>query len=179
VTIKELEEARAAIEQKGHSVAAPQGPSQFEVGGDDVFSGGGTQSGGSSDTGSIKGTATTGVNKGAGSPKTGTGDKKETGGALLGKGVKVGGAGEGGATAAATTTQNANWEPPDHCMIRFFDSAVEPGKTYEYRFKIKLTNPNKDKAKEVAYKELADKPFVEANWIELKQRIAIPPDFRD
>src|SRR5262249_45762494 len=61
---------------------------------------------------------------------------------------------------------------------RFFDSAVEPGKTYEYRFKIKLTNPNKDKAKEVAYKELADKPFVESNWIELKQRIIIPPDFR-
>jgi hypothetical protein len=115
-----------------------------------------------------------GTPKGAGGGlKAGTGDAKEGG---TPKGVKLGTTAEGG--AASTTTQNANWEPPDYCLIRFFDCDPEPGKTYQYRFKIKLKNPNKDREKEVAYQELAKKPFVESNWIELKQHVTIPPDFR-
>jgi hypothetical protein len=62
-------------------------------------------------------------------------------------------------------------------LIRFYDSAAEPGKTYEYRFKIKIRNPNKEKDKEVAYADLAKKSYVESNWIELQQRVTIPPDF--
>src|SRR5262249_22471939 len=42
---------------------------------------------------------------------------------------------------------------PDNVLVRFIDTAVEPGATYEYRIKIKMKNPN-FKQKNVAYQSL-------------------------
>src|SRR5262249_49609118 len=72
---------------------------------------------------------------------------------------------------------NPNWEPPDYCLIRFFDVSVDPGKTYEYRYRLKMKNPNKGKKDEVAYGDLATKESVFSPWFDLGQRETIPPDF--
>jgi hypothetical protein len=49
-------------------------------------------------------------------------------------GVGPGGAGPGPAGADVFL--------PEHCLIRFFDVTIEPGKTYEYRMKVCMANPN-------------------------------------
>jgi hypothetical protein len=177
VTINELEEAKKAIESKGQSLAAAQEPGVFDVDEGQEFVGGGSGQGAkATETGNVK-SPTGSTPKTGAAPKTGVkpgagdaGELNPRGGA---KNVKVGGA-EG---TAASSTSNANWEPPEYCLIRFFDPVAEPGKTYEYRFKVKIKNPNKDK-KDVAYEKLASKQYVESNWIELPQRVTIPPDFR-
>ena len=39
-------------------------------------------------------------------------------------------------------TSDLKETPFDYCLIRFIDVAIDPGKTYKYRFKVKMANPN-------------------------------------
>ncbi len=41
-------------------------------------------------------------------------------------------------------------------IVRFVDVGVEPGKTYQYAFRVRIANPNFGKNDEVAFKELAE-----------------------
>jgi len=184
--LKNLEETKKIIEERGTPVSVVQSSTPFDVNKANIFShAGGNNQVGASGQGAGGATQPAGVKGGAlgpgllkgntGALKPGAGDAKEPGLPVAPNAVKL--AAGRAAGANATATQNANWEPPDYCLIRFFDCDAEPGKTYEYRFQIKLINPNKDREKEVAYKELATKPFVVSNWIELPQRVTIPLDF--
>ena len=69
-----------------------------------------------------------------------------------------------------------NWAPPDYCLLRFIDPTVEPGKTYEYRYQIKLYNPNYKRDKEVAYPNLAREDTIRSPWFDVPARVVVPPD---
>jgi hypothetical protein len=74
-------------------------------------------------------------------------------------------------TAAGTDTTT-----PEHTLLRFVDITVEPGKTYKYRFKVKMANPNfrRDDVASPAYKM---KPEIEAkDWFTVKDAVRVPPD---
>jgi hypothetical protein len=67
---------------------------------------------------------------------------------------------------------------PEYCLVRFLDVTIEPGKTYEYRFKIKMHNPNY-KRTDVAYPEIAEKEdIVSPDWIPVPERVRVAPELR-
>jgi hypothetical protein len=65
-----------------------------------------------------------------------------------------------------------NFAPPDKCLLRFLDVTVQPGKTYEYRIKIKMTNPTYGKDELAVSKEAAADPILVAEeWKEVTRRV--------
>jgi hypothetical protein len=67
---------------------------------------------------------------------------------------------------------------PEYCLVRFLDVTIEPGKTYEYRFKIKMHNPN-HKRTDVAYPEIAqNEEIVSPDWIPVPERVRVAPELR-
>ena len=61
-----------------------------------------------------------------------------------------------GDTIPGSTGQTAG-VIPDYCLIRMFDFTIEPGKTYEYRIKVRMANPNYER-KDVASQGIAADP---------------------
>ncbi len=75
-----------------------------------------------------------------------------------------------GQVGAATTGKT--FAPPDKCLLRFLDVTVQPGKTYEYRVKIKIANPTYGKDELAVSKEAASEPVIVApEWKEVTQRV--------
>jgi hypothetical protein len=66
---------------------------------------------------------------------------------------------------------------PDYCLTRFMDVTVEPGQSYEYRFKVRMRNPNFKRAKDIASPELAKSEHVSSEWVYVPGQIGIPADF--
>jgi hypothetical protein len=56
---------------------------------------------------------------------------------------------------------------PEYCLVRFLDVTIEPGKSYEYRFKIKLRNPN------YAYPLSRPKELVSGDWVQVPGRLTV------
>jgi hypothetical protein len=57
---------------------------------------------------------------------------------------------------------------PKYCLVRFLDVTIEPGKSYNYRLKIRLANPNYGlKATDVAWDSLARDKELESDWVEV------------
>jgi hypothetical protein len=76
--------------------------------------------------------------------------------------------GQIGAQVSATRT----FAPPDKCLLRFLDVTVQPGKTYEYRVKVKMVNPTYGKDKLAVSKEAAADPVLVAQeWKDVTQRV--------
>ncbi len=179
--LKELKKAIDALEARGDVQETPKN-TQFDVGEGDLFvtpGGGQNAAAGTGTVGAgevgLKG-AGGGLKGGAGTVKTNPPAVPVAPGAASGiKGGARGGAmGVEGGPAGAS---NANWEPPEYVLVRFVDVTVEPGKTYEYRYQIKIKNPNEGRDKEVAYKDLAKQRYVNSPWFELGQRVNVPADF--
>jgi hypothetical protein len=63
---------------------------------------------------------------------------------------------------------------PDYCLVRVLDVTIEPGKTYQYRLRIKMANPNY-KRTDVARKQFAEDPVLWSDWYEAPQKAAVPP----
>jgi hypothetical protein len=64
------------------------------------------------------------------------------------------------------------YTPPEKCLFRFLDVTVEPGKTYAYRVKIKIANPNYGRQNLAVSKEAAADPVLVApEWCELTRRV--------
>jgi hypothetical protein len=110
-------------------------------------------------------------------------DAVRPGGVAGGAFKPVGGAGSGGNVESMMAGQIAGGthtgELPEYALLRFIDVTVEPGRTYEYRYKIRVENPNFERVNEVAYKDLAKEKFLSSQqWFEVGKRITIPNDFR-
>jgi hypothetical protein len=76
-----------------------------------------------------------------------------------------------GRTGAQVSTVR-NFAPPDKCLFRFLDVTVQPGKTYEYRVKIKMVNPTYGKDELAVSKEAAADPILVAQeWKDVTQRV--------
>jgi hypothetical protein len=64
---------------------------------------------------------------------------------------------------------------PEYALLRFIDTSVEPGYTYQYRLKVKMVNPNY-KRKDVAYASLAKTEKILAkDWVETP-KVTVEPD---
>ncbi|HEY7423592.1 MAG TPA: hypothetical protein VH682_05050 [Gemmataceae bacterium] len=64
---------------------------------------------------------------------------------------------------------------PDYCLVRLVDiEDVKPGKSYRYRIKVRMANPNynRDDVASAAYK--TDKELESREWFELKDTVHIP-----
>jgi hypothetical protein len=66
---------------------------------------------------------------------------------------------------------------PEYCLARFVDVTVEPGKSYEYRFKIRMRNPNFKRAEDVIAPEFAKEEYLASSWVQLPRTITVPSDF--
>jgi len=89
--------------------------------------------------------------------------------------MRPGSGGPGDAGPGATQGQN-NFFVPEYCLLRIIDVTVQPGHTYEYRFKLKMANPNYER-KDVVFPNLArDKEIVTADWIPVTERMTVPQE---
>jgi len=73
----------------------------------------------------------------------------------------------------------------EHCLIRFLDMsdddryALEPGKTYRYRFKIRMANPNYSPtpaARKDTYPDLAKDKELVSDWNYVDKDLSVPAD---
>lgn len=72
--------------------------------------------------------------------------------------------------------QVIQWNPPDYCLFRFVDWwNLEPGKTYEYGVRIKMSNPNYQR-KDVAWPRLAEDKELWSDWVVVDKRVSVPAD---
>jgi hypothetical protein len=65
---------------------------------------------------------------------------------------------------------------PEHCLVRIIDVAVEPGRRYEYRFKVRIRNPNFKRDQVAAPPELAKSEHLVSEWVYVPGQITIAPD---
>ena len=65
---------------------------------------------------------------------------------------------------------------PDYCLIRLLDFTVEPGKTYQYRLRVKMANPNFGR-KDVASQGIASEAVLTPkDWYQLPKTFTVPSD---
>lgn len=64
---------------------------------------------------------------------------------------------------------------PDHCLIRLVDVTVEPGKTYQYRLRVRMGNPNFGR-KDVASPAYATEKELKSDWFTIPQKVTVPPE---
>jgi hypothetical protein len=63
----------------------------------------------------------------------------------------------------------------DHLLLRFVDTDVKPGYTYEYQIRLKMLNPNYQHETEVANPADATKETLYSGWTQISGNITIPP----
>jgi len=79
---------------------------------------------------------------------------------------------EGGGGAYLMGVQMA-----DYTLFRFFDYSVQPSKSYVYRVRLKLMNPNYDLPSHMLKNsELAKAEYVDTPWTELDGAVKVPGD---
>jgi hypothetical protein len=85
------------------------------------------------------------------------------------------GEGRGGLNDQFPTDQDYVY--PDYCLIRVIDATIEPGKTYQYRIRVRMANPNAGRAtNEVASPSYRSPKPLESEWFTIPQPITVPPD---
>jgi len=75
--------------------------------------------------------------------------------------------------------QKITTTPIDHCLVRFVDVTVEPGKSYRYRLKVRMNNPNYSPTPEErkdTYKNFAKPRYLESPPMPVPGIVTIPPD---
>jgi hypothetical protein len=116
----------------------------------------------------------------AGAPATpagaGDGAMRRRGGAaggdLPGEGAAPRGGRAGRTSPAAPRAGSKSFAPPEKCLLRFLDVTVEPGKTYEYRVKVKIANPSFGKEElAVSAEAAADPVLVASQWRDVTRRV--------
>ncbi len=68
---------------------------------------------------------------------------------------------------------------PDHCMLRFVDVSVEPGKTYKYRVRVKMNNPNyavEPGKRSDTYPHFAREETLVSPPVEIPQLVSVPAE---
>lgn len=61
-----------------------------------------------------------------------------------------------------------------HMLIRFLDTDLMPGVSYQYRVAVKLRNPNFNKPKDVADESLAKQEFISSEYFQCRQTLKVP-----
>src|SRR5262249_46641669 len=69
--------------------------------------------------------------------------------------------------------------PVDYCLLRFLDVTVEPGKSYRYRVKVKMANPNyspEPGKRKDTYVQFAKDEVLTSDWAYVPQTVSVPAD---
>ncbi|NBO90777.1 MAG: hypothetical protein EBV06_00435 [Planctomycetia bacterium] len=64
---------------------------------------------------------------------------------------------------------------PEHCLVRIIDINVQPGQAYEYRLRIKMSNPNQSR-KDVASPAYAQGDTLLSEWSSMPIRVRLEPE---
>jgi len=56
------------------------------------------------------------------------------------------------------------------------DPTIESGKTYQYRIRVRMANPNLGHQKDIASPSYATAPFLASDWFTIDQKVTVPPD---
>lgn len=83
----------------------------------------------------------------------------------------MGGGREGGMMTGMSMT------PPDHFLLRFFDFSVESGKSYVYRVRLRVRNPNWGMLPaQLESPSLRDEPYILGEWSGVTDAARVPGD---
>ena len=66
--------------------------------------------------------------------------------------------------------------PIDYTLIRFLDTTVEPGFTYQYRVRVRMKNPNNNKFKSLSA-DAAEVETLTGPFVAIPNSIILPPEF--
>jgi len=61
-------------------------------------------------------------------------------------------------------------------LLRFLDTDLKPGHTYEYRVKVRMKNPNFNNKTKVANASMADEDILDSPWYEVKDKVTVPAE---
>jgi len=81
-----------------------------------------------------------------------------------------------GTGATPGTAQPNPYEINTHTLLRFFDSDVQPGYSYQYRIRVRMKNPNFKMADKVSKPDDAKIEFLEGRWQDMPDVVSIPVD---
>jgi hypothetical protein len=74
------------------------------------------------------------------------------------------------------STDQRDIKPITHVLIQLVDTDIEPGKIYEYRIRVRMTNPNFGK-KNVANPRFADDVILPPpDWYVIPDKVIVPPE---
>jgi hypothetical protein len=73
------------------------------------------------------------------------------------------------------TPTKSSATPIGHCLLRFVDFDVEAGKSYRYRFRVRMMNPNYGRARDTT-PELARDKGLKSKWVRVPHVVTVPPD---
>lgn len=100
-----------------------------------------------------------------------------------GPGIGYGSGSPRGPVGGATGTQPGTGTDPNksplavkHMLIRFLDTDLLPGVSYQYRVAVKVRNPNFGKPKEVADENQAKVEFITSPYFQCKQTLKVPAE---
>jgi hypothetical protein len=79
-------------------------------------------------------------------------------------------------TGTGTGSSGQDVTVPEYCLVRFFDPTVQPGKTYKYRVRIRMANPNYGKEKEVVGPSMSKDKDLLSDPFELPEPVAMPQE---
>jgi hypothetical protein len=65
--------------------------------------------------------------------------------------------------------------PPSFCLLRVVDVTVEPGKVYQYRLQVRMTNPNEGRD-DVADPSWAKVPELVSAWYTVPETVTVPAE---
>jgi hypothetical protein len=82
----------------------------------------------------------------------------------------------GGNPAVPGTGVDLNKLEVEYILLRYLDSDLRPGHTYEYRVKVKMKNPNFNNPTMVANESMAAEEVLESAWYDVPQKVTVPAE---
>lgn len=109
--------------------------------------------------------------------EVGADDKGKGGGNRLGGGRDFGVGEEGPPRSKPGAAEDSQAESvlPEKCLVRFVDPTVDPGRTYEYRIRIVMSNPNYEREDKAVSKSLTEVKELYSQWKVIPKKVAFPP----
>jgi hypothetical protein len=84
------------------------------------------------------------------------------------------GAGPEGNPAVPGGATDPNKLDVEYILLRFLDTDLIPGHSYEYRMKVRMKNPNFNNPTKVANESMANEEILESQWYEVGHKVTVP-----
>jgi hypothetical protein len=87
----------------------------------------------------------------------------------------AGGPGLAGAPGLVGGTEAKPSVLPEHCLVRVIDVTIQPGKTYEYRMRVRMANPNYGR-RDVASPSYSRDAELKSEWSKVPIQVRVDPE---